>query len=413
VLDYSNRIRRKVLLVTPAMPWGAFGGTATVSRNIVQLFSEVLDVHVCYLRSDKPSQFRPQQNEVTVLSERISGFQRRIKALVDFRYDSFAHRQFQRKKVVGRFRGLLEEQRPEFIIFDHIYSSWLIDTVQDQHSKVAYIAHDDMVAYAESLISMTPGLFTKLRFNRLRSQYRRLQDKVLRRCDFVLTLTEHDALLLKSACARTETEVFPIYFEMPKYSKVYSCGFDSLLVTGSFDTWEKQRGLSVFIERIFMPLVQKSPDIRLVIAGRFAQAFKKRLPLIPQLRVMESPSETVMRELFRKASAAAVLDLQKSGLKIKTIELAAAGLPLVSWAPGLDGTNLVNGRSCLLACSTSDFITHLGRLFEEPNLRRALGLEARATVEAEFSEKTARARFKKLKFFDALAAARAVRSASL
>ena len=128
--------------------------------------------------------------------------------------------------------------------------------------------------------------------------------------------------------------------------------FDSLLVTGSFDTWEKQKGLIVFLESIFMPLVGMGLNLRLIIAGRFPGAFVRKLSLLPQLTIVNGPSEIEMREMFRRASAAAVLDLQASGLKVKTIELAAAGLPVVSWAPGLEGTNLINGKSCLLARST-------------------------------------------------------------
>ena len=45
-------------------------------------------------------------------------------------------------------------------------------------------------------------------------------------------------------------------------------------MTGSFDTWEKQKGLTVFLESIFMPLVRMVPDLRLIIAGRFPGAFR-------------------------------------------------------------------------------------------------------------------------------------------
>jgi glycosyltransferase involved in cell wall biosynthesis len=93
--------------------------------------------------------------------------------------------------------------------------------------------------------------------------------------------------------------------------------------------------------------------------------------------------------------------------------LAAAGLPVVSWAPGLEGTNLINGKSCLLARSTTEFITHLARLFSEPESRRQIGTAARRTIETEFSRQVASVRLKKLKFFDALVNAGAVQSGPL
>ena len=59
---------------------------------------------------------------------------RKIKVPFDFHSESFADRQFQRAKVLTSFAELLGEQRPQFVIFDHIYSSWLIDAVQNQEN---------------------------------------------------------------------------------------------------------------------------------------------------------------------------------------------------------------------------------------------------------------------------------------
>jgi polysaccharide biosynthesis protein PslH len=413
LFDPNDPIRSKVLLVTPVTPWSSFGGTVTVSRNIVDLFSQHIDLHVCCLRSDEPGVYPRRYRETTICSGRVSALVRKIKVPFDFHSESFADRQFQRAKVLTSFAELLAEQRPQFVIFDHIYSSWLIDAVQNRRIILTYIAHDDMVVYADSLIGMKPGPLMKMRFSWLRGQYRCLQAKVLQRCDFLLTLTADDAASLERAYGRSQTDVVPLYFEVPNFIREYTARFDSLLVTGSFDTWEKQKGLTVFLESIFMPLVRMGLDLRLIIAGRFPGAFARKLSLLPQLTIVNGPSEIEMREIFRRASAGAVLDLQASGLKVKTIELAAAGLPVVSWAPGLEGTNLIDGKSCLLARSTAEFIKHLARLFSERESRRQIGTAARKTIEAEFSRQVASARLKKLKFFDALADAGAVQSAPL
>jgi len=399
-------------MVTPVTPWGSFGGTATVSRNLIGLLSQHVDLHVCCLRSDEPGAYPRRHKGTTVLSGKVPSLKRRMKVLFDFRPESFADRQFQRGKVLASFAELLAAQRPQFVIFDHVYSSWLIEVVKDPEIIVAYIAHDDMVAYADSLIGMKPGRLMKVRFAWLRSQYCSLQKKILRRSEFLLTLTADDAALLGKTYGQGPTDVVPLYFDLPSFIREYTANFDNLLVTGSFDTWEKQKGLAVFLETIFMPLVRMLPDLRLIIAGRFPGAFGRKLSLMPFLKIINGPSEIEMREIFHRASAAAVLDLQASGLKIKTIELAAAGLPLVSWAPGLEGTKLIDGRSCLLAHSTTEFIGHLARLFSDPESRRQLGTAARRAIETEFSRKTASARLKKLKFFDALATAGAVRPAS-
>jgi glycosyltransferase involved in cell wall biosynthesis len=398
-------------LVTPVAPWGSVGGTATASRNFIELLSERVDLHVCCLRFDRPGPWASHRPDTTVFSGEVSALRRRIRALLDFRPESFADRQFQRDKVRASFAELLAEQCPEFVIFDHIYSSWLIDAVRNRKTIVTYIAHDDMVAYAESLLAMKPGVLEKLHFRRLRSQYLSLQTKVLERVDYLLTLTAEDGELLGKACPEIPRDVMPFYLDGSSFVREYPVNFTNLLVTGSFDTWEKQKGLIVFLENIFPPLVQMFTDLRLVVAGRFAGALLRKLSQLSQVTVVNGPSAAEMRNVFHGASAAAVLDLQASGLKIKTIELAAAGLPLVSWDSGLVGTKLENQKTCLSAHSNREFTAQLARLISDPELRRRIGTAARATVESEFSKQTACVRLETLKLFGAFASAGAMRSA--
>ena len=81
--------------------------------------------------------------------------------------------------------------------------------------------------------------------------------------------------LWKGRYGRSPTDVVPLYFDLPNFIREYTASFDSLLVTGSFDTWEKQKGLTVFLESIFMPLVRMGPDLRLIIAGRLSRRLSR------------------------------------------------------------------------------------------------------------------------------------------
>src|SRR5262249_2575047 len=112
LFDANNPIKSKVLMVTPVTPWGSFGGTATVSRNLIGLLSQYVDLHVCCLRSDEPGVYPRRHNGTTIFSGKVSTLNRRIKLLFEFRPETFADRQFQRTKVLRSFTELLAEQRP-------------------------------------------------------------------------------------------------------------------------------------------------------------------------------------------------------------------------------------------------------------------------------------------------------------
>ena len=372
--------RRGVLFVTPVAPWNLFGGTPTASRNLLSLFAEETGAQVCCLRSDEPGEYPREVNGATVLTGSVPGLSRKLKFFFDFSAASFATRQFEKPTVRARFAALLAEQRPRLVIFDHIYSSWLIDLVDDPLTRVAYIAHDDMVAFVDSLRPFRPGPLKRMRFAGLRRQYSALQQKVLQRSDFVLTLTPEDADRFRGATNAT-VEPAPLYFDFPDFTREYSADFSYLLITGSFDTWEKQLGLTAFFAKVFPPLLDACPQFRVVVAGRISKKLRMRIRFAePSLRIVQAPSAEEMREVVRKASAAAVLDVQASGLKIKTIEFAAAGLPLMTWAPGVEGSGLVPGESCLRSATPAEFAAHLARLYRDAGMRRRMGSAARATV---------------------------------
>jgi len=400
--------RKTVLMVTPVAPWGAFGGTVTVSKNLVELFAEHVDLSLCCLRVDQS--VPPERREIVVLSGGVSSAGRRLKLLFDFSAESFATRQFQKKKVVAGFTKLLEERRPRVVIFDHIYSAWLIEAVRDRNIVVAYIAHDDMVTYADSIIGMHPPILRKMRFAWLGGQYRKVQERILQRCDILLTLTSADAVSLTQRGFRGQTDLTPLYFDIPDHPVRSSESLNRLLITGSFDTWEKQAGLFSFLDTIFRPLSEKFSGIDLILAGRLPVELQRKLLGLPYVQVFNAPSAVEMRELLNGADIAAVLDIQASGLKIKTIELAAAGLPLVAWPPGIEGTMLGSERSCLVASSTPQFIAQLSRLICDSQLRHRLGNEARITMEREFNRKVANFKFRSTKLFEVLNSLGAIRS---
>lgn len=394
---------RKALFVTPVAPWNHFGGTATVSRNLATLFADQTQARICCLRGDEPGNYPRDVDNATVLSGPISALARRLKFFFDFSAASFAHRQFARGNVRRRFVALLADVQPDFVIFDHIFSAWLIDLVTNPSTRIVYIAHDDMVVYAESLLHLCPASAKRLRFSGLYRQYRRVQRAILHRSDFVLTMTPEDSARL-APTSRGPVEVAPLYFDLPDVAHRDDAAFRSLLVTGSFDTWEKQFGLTHFLEKVFAPLLRQRPAMRLVIAGRVPAPFRETIRMgEPQVRIVHAPSDQEMRGLLDEASAACVLDLQASGLKIKTIDLAAAGLPIVTWAPGLEGSGLRDGESCLCATSAEEFSRHLDRLFADGELRARLGHAAQEIVQTKFSRTAALARLQHSKLYAALA----------
>lgn len=73
----------------------------------------------------------------------------------------------------------------------------------------------------------------------------------------------------------------------------------------------------------------------------------------------------------------------KSGAK--AIQYMGVGVPVVSSAVGVAMDLIQDGVNGFLATSTQEWVDKLGRLIENPSLRREMGLQGRQTVETAYS----------------------------
>ena len=78
-----------------------------------------------------------------------------------------------------------------------------------------------------------------------------------------------------------------------------------------------------------------------------------------------------------------------AGLKNKVLEALAMGIPVLATPLSVDGINVVNGESAIIA-PVDQFAAETARLLGDEALRKRLSLKGRALIEAEYSwEKTA------------------------
>jgi glycosyltransferase involved in cell wall biosynthesis len=84
-------------------------------------------------------------------------------------------------------------------------------------------------------------------------------------------------------------------------------------------------------------------------------------------------------------AAVAVVPLRSGGgSRLKILEAAASGVPVVSTTVGAEGLELLPDREILIADTPAAFADSILRLLREPDLRRRLGAAAREKVVARY-----------------------------
>jgi glycosyltransferase involved in cell wall biosynthesis len=89
---------------------------------------------------------------------------------------------------------------------------------------------------------------------------------------------------------------------------------------------------------------------------------------------------------LRDASIFVNPERQRGGIKLKTLDAASFGLPIVSTVAGVEGTGLRAEHSCIVANDAAGFARGILRLIVDPVFGRSLGVTAQRVMQNEFSD---------------------------
>jgi glycosyltransferase involved in cell wall biosynthesis len=166
---------------------------------------------------------------------------------------------------------------------------------------------------------------------------KRWETRVLRRFGSVQVLSDKDSKLVQSLTG--SRDVLVRYPEVPRYIDPRERTPDQIdpsimLFWGHIGRKENTDAVHFFVRRIMPAILAKRPDARLVVAG---------IDPPESIRALASSAVVVTgyvehpAALFRSAAVGVVPLRLGSGLKIKTLEMIACGLPVVATSVGAEG----------------------------------------------------------------------------
>jgi glycosyltransferase involved in cell wall biosynthesis len=212
------------------------------------------------------------------------------------------------------------------------------------------------------------------------------ESATLQRTVGVVALTPEDARRFETLGARTPATVVPPWVTPPAWQWRAS-GSSRLLLVGSF-TWHAKRANAIWLATVVFPRVRSAvPNAELWLVGKGASLLGPGLSGVEGVHLRSDVPSTA--EFLQQAAVFVNPERQESGIKLKTLEAAAAGLPIVSTPAGVEGTGLGQGASCMVAEDADAFVTAAVELLRSRDRAAALGDAARGIVLDRFS----RARF--------------------
>ncbi|MBD2250626.1 glycosyltransferase family 4 protein [Nostoc parmelioides] len=163
-------------------------------------------------------------------------------------------------------------------------------------------------------------------------------------------------------------------------------GGHNLIFVGAMDASHNIDAANFFAMEVLPQLQQRYPDATFSIVGARPTPEIENLKNIPGVIVTGRVASMVD---YLHQSTACVVPLRTGfGIKNKTLEAMAAGVPVVASDRGLEGLAVDGDNTALAALRANkpaEYVDAISQLFDNPQLRSQLSQNGRELVEAEFT----------------------------
>ncbi|HEY0967247.1 MAG TPA: glycosyltransferase family 4 protein [Opitutaceae bacterium] len=372
-----------ILFLCGSDPWTQASGYFLYSVRCVEMLARTQGVCAASLYRPQPDRLVPPPNikRVWLAERRLDSRVQRMRSL--FGGASFCEREFNYPGVRDWVKGMFDREKPDLVVFNHIRAAWLAPLLGQLGVPTLYIAHNaEGMSYASiaQLESNPAGkLFALLEGRKLH----RLEKRILDTVDSVIALTEEDRDRLQILRPGLPMHVVPPCFDVPTGRAPAGPGNGVILIVGSFHWRPKRTNVIWFLRHVYQPLRKLRPGLRCLIVGANANALR---PAIAAGDGVELHADVPSVEPYLSQPAIFVTpERQWGGVKLKTCEAAAYGHPIVSTTPGMEGTGLRNGESCLVANTAEELQAAVVRCLDDHPFAEELGRRARLVAQDRFS----------------------------
>lgn len=211
----------------------------------------------------------------------------------------------------------------------------------------------------------------------------RFERSLLLNADAVATITETDAEMFRSLEPAVANRIHVVPLAMPERPLQPFSSADGirLLFVGRLDWAPNRDGLEWFLREVWSKVLTLRSDLHLTVAGTGDGGWLMgRLPLERTSFIGRVPETT---ELYRSHHLALSPVFYGSGIRVKAVEAASLGRPVLGTRLGLVGIETLRGKGCLQGETASEWIEILSSI--DKSILERMGQQAYAETRLRFS----------------------------
>jgi glycosyltransferase involved in cell wall biosynthesis len=206
----------------------------------------------------------------------------------------------------------------------------------------------------------------------------RVEAALVSRAAGISCVSERESELLSRLVPEVPRVVVPNGVDLDRYSFRSEPAEDEIVFYVGDLTWPPHaQGMSWFRREVW-PLVERDrPDARAQVVGRGAAPGQDG-----RFTFFGEGDDT--RPYWLRAAVAIVPLIAAAGTRLKILEAAACGVPVVSTSVGAEGLDFADGREIRIADGAAAFARAISDLLADPVARRRQAFAARQKVEERY-----------------------------
>jgi polysaccharide biosynthesis protein PslH len=200
----------------------------------------------------------------------------------------------------------------------------------------------------------------------------------------IVVTTEDDRNQLRTFNPAARIEVIPNGVDLSEFPyRTNDPGGHHLVFIGAMDNFANIDAARFLSLEIFPLLQQHYPDTTLSLVGARPTSAIVELNNHSDITVTGKVPSIV--PYLHQATVCVISMRTGYGIKNKTLEAMAAGIPVVASDRGLEGLSVDDPLRALRANTVSDYVRKISQLFENAELRMQLSQNARSLIETNYT----------------------------
>lgn len=216
---------------------------------------------------------------------------------------------------------------------------------------------------------------------------KRYEQAYLEKFTAIVTLTHKDRRIIQELVSDSSISIIPNGVDLAKFPRrITNQGGQRIVFVGNMDRPGNIDAARFLALEIFSAIRSRYPEAALELVG--AKPVDEVLELNELPGVIVTGKVTSVVEYLHWATVCVIPLRQGFGLKNRTLEAMAAGVPVVGSDRALAGLEVDGAGTPLRAMRANtleEYIYAIGRLFSEPKLREKLSENGRQLVEKEYT----------------------------